>query len=565
MPWNIDNSRKRVARIAASIPKIEISNLKREMTLENVKLANPKRVTGAHCYIGLASEKPLTDALGDVDDRDAAKRVARQLHLYQRAVGRTADAFGAARIHFQGARLHSLIYRPFADHREIGARAIGMSLAAGLVVRRALNPALKDDPDLSTAAGAAFGESLATMSGSRGDAELLFIGEAANQGAKAISPAATLRVNSELLDLLDVEDLGISVNEQADGFHSLSMTEEALTSLVERYGVDWSLDKAAKKAEKDAEDITLDSVGISKATAEIDKDRLSLANGKFNEALTTFGDLDGFTAIVEEAMGDDDRLTSLVRAFHIVRAELRHVAIGDYGPNLRVQYQGDRIQLLRHLPHDGGVKRAEQALRTAAAWNSSLTLTLPDVIDIEGLAVATGIADGPTLISKLGTRGNRDVLAVGGGVRRAERIQRNLDGGEIGIDTSTLDRLPESVQDLFEWRSGPQAHVCVDRDIADLELAMRAESYESEEEQQVASTATKVLVGAGAAALLGYGAKKAMGRPNKGNAGHGGNGGGHDHGGGNGHGNGGGPGHGGGGHPGGGGGGGVVPGRRWAP
>lgn len=564
MPWNVDRSRERVGRIAASIPTIEISDLKREMTLENVRLAKPKRVTGAHCYIALANEKALTDALSDAEDRNAAKRVARQIHIYQRAVGRTADTFGAARIHFQGARLHSLTYRPCADHREIGARAVGMCLAADLVVRRGLNPALKDGPDLSTAAGAAFGESLATMSGSRGDAELLFIGEAANQGAKAISSAATLRVSSELLDLLDVEDLGISVTEQTDGFHSLVMAQEALASLAERYGIDWSLDNAAKKVEEDAENITLDSVGISKATTEIDKDRLSLANGKFNQGLTTFGDLDGFTAIVEEAMGNDERLASLVRAFHIVRAELRHVAISDYGPNLRVQYQGDRIQLLRHLPHDDNVKRAEQALRTAAAWNSSLTLTLPEVIDIEGLAMATGIADGPTLISKLGTRGNRDVLAVGTGVRRAERIQRNLDGGEIGIDTSTLDCLPESVQELFKWRSGPQAHVCVDCDIADLELAMRVESYESEEEQQVATTATQVLVGAGAAALLGYGTKKAMGRPSKGNGGQGGNGGGHGHGGGNGHGNGGGPGHGGR-HPGGGGGGGVVPGRRWAP
>lgn len=565
MPWKIDESRERIARIAASIPKIEISDLKREMTLENVKLANPKRVTGAHCYIALASEKALTDALGDVENRDASKRVARQLHLYQRAVGRTADAFGAARIHFQGARLHSLIYRPFADHRQIGARTVGMCLAASLVVRRALNPALKDGPDLSTAAGAAFGESLATMSGSRGDAELLFIGDAANQGAKAIASAATLRVSGELLDLLDLEDLGISVNEQSDGSNSLSMSEEALASLAERFGIDWSLDKATKKVEEDVEAITLDSVGISKATAEIDKDRLSIANSKLNEALTTFGDLDGFTAIVEEAMGDDDRLASLVRAFHIARAELRHVAISDYGPNLRVQYQGDRIQLLRHLPHDDAVKRAEQALRTAAAWNSSLTLTLPDVIDIERLAVATGIAGGPTLISKLGTRGNRDVLAIGGGVRRAERIQRSLEGGEIGIDAATLDHLPAGVRDLFEWRSGPQAHVCVDCDIADLELAMRAESYEAGEEQQIASTATKVLVGAGAAALLGYGAKRAVGHPSKGNGGHGGSDGGHGHGNGNGHGNEGGPGRGGGGHPGGGGGGGVIPGRRWAP
>src|SRR3954454_7996763 len=101
MPWNIDDSRDRIARIAASIPTIEISELAREMTLENVKLAKPKRITGVHCYIALANEQRLVDDRLDVDNHDPAKRAARLLHIYQHAVGRTAKSFGAAPIHFQ--------------------------------------------------------------------------------------------------------------------------------------------------------------------------------------------------------------------------------------------------------------------------------------------------------------------------------------------------------------------------------------------------------------------------------------------------------------------------------
>jgi hypothetical protein len=509
MAWTIENSRDRIARIAAAIPEIQISDLTREMTLSNVKLATPKRITGVHSYIALANEQRIVDDLLDVDNHKAAKRAARRLHLYQRAVGRTADTFGLARVHFQGSRLHSLTYRPFSDHAEIAARTVAMALAADLVVRRALNPALKDDPDLKVAAGAAYGESLATMSGSRGDSELLFIGDPANDGAKAIDVACRLRVTTELLELLDCDGLGIDATEHPDGRYALAMSQEAIEELANRFKIDWTLDAATKKINDDAEVISLESVGIGKAIAEIDKERLSLSSCKLNRALTVFGDLDGFTGIVASAMGDDQRLAHLVRVFHIVRAELRHVAVADYRPTLRVQYQGDRIQLMRHLPHDDADKRALQALRTAAAWNSSLTQTLPEVLDLEGLGVATGIADGPTLISKLGTRGNRDIVTVGNGVRRAERIQRNLDGGEIGLDGATLELLPEDVQSLFEWRPGAQAHACADLDLNDIELALRAATYDAGETQRVTTTAGKVAVGMAGAALLGAVAKAA--------------------------------------------------------
>jgi hypothetical protein len=98
-------------------------------------------------------------------------------------------------------------------------------------------------------------------------------------------------------------------------------------------------------------------------------------------------------------------------------------------------------------------------------------------------------------------------VTVGHAVRRAERIQRNLDGGEIGLDGATLELLPEDVQSLFEWRPGVQAHACADLDLNDIELALRAASYDEGETQSVTTTAAKVVVGVAGAALLGAVAK----------------------------------------------------------
>ena len=131
-----------------------------------------------HALAEVDSLKAAAQVLELTDFREHAARyatiqVGAEWPAEERALRNTA-----ARIHFQGSRLHSLSYRPFSDHAEIAARAVAMALAVDLVDRRALNPALKDEPDLKVAAGAAYGESLATMSGSRGDSA--FSTEAAN-------------------------------------------------------------------------------------------------------------------------------------------------------------------------------------------------------------------------------------------------------------------------------------------------------------------------------------------------------------------------------------------------
>ena len=430
MGWKKDTSQQRVRSIAESIGEIEITDLTREMNLANVKLRKPKRIHGVHLYLQPTNEKQLIEELLSCEDVAAARAILRRAHLHEREVGRIIRDFDAAQIHFQGIRLHALTYRPIGDQEQAVARAVLMAAAIDLAARKALTEAFPEEPAFVCAAGASYGATLATKSGERGDSELLFLGDAANQGAKILDAAYRLRVTEDLREMLDDEDLGITVCDLDDGTFKLVIEQDAIEDGAARYGIAWTLETSIKRVLADADAIPVDAVKISEATAEIDKSTLGLSNSKLNDAVSAFADVDGFTAIVEQAT-TNARRAELVKDFHIIRYELNYVRKDDCPGTLRIQYQGDRIQTLRHLPHDDAPARAMRALEVAAGWQSSIRETLPDVIDLGELRLAIGVAAGPTLVSKLGTRGNRDVLALGAGVQRAERIQRNIDGDEL--------------------------------------------------------------------------------------------------------------------------------------
>jgi hypothetical protein len=499
MAWNYDNSKARVERIANDIGEVEITDLTKQMDLGNVKLRQPKRIRGAHLYVEPTNQKQLVDERLDLDDPASARRVARQLHFHEREAGRILRDFGLDQIHFQGARLHALGYRPVGDAAEVIARTVLGAAAIDLAARRALTEILPKDPRITCVAGAAYGPTLATMSGPRAESELLFIGDAANQGAKILSAESRLRVDQDFLDLLDAERFGITVTDLADGTYRLGIEPEDLEEAAKRLGNGWTLERSRKQLAADAEKLPLDAFSVVKATSTIDKDRLGVSNSKLNDAVTAFGDLDGFTALVREAKDDAER-AELVRAFHIVRYELNYVRKDDYPKTFRVQFQGDRIQVLRHLPHDDTDARGLKTLKVAAGWQSSITKTLPEVLGRDDLHLAIGLAADCTLVSKLGTTGSRDVLALGAGVRRAERIQRNIDADETGIDAAIRDTLPEAVAELFEWRPGPQGYIARDLDVNKLEDALRSESLAAGEVQSVTQNGGKYVVGAAALA-----------------------------------------------------------------
>jgi hypothetical protein len=476
MTWNRKNAIERIKGVAHSIPAIEVSALTREMNLDNVTLGKPKRIAGAHVYCAVANEAAyITDPL-DVHDPEAARELARTVHLWQREISRVVEDFDAVQIHFQGTRLHAILYRPVGDAAEIALRALAMAAAVELTTRLAFN-GIVGEAELEIITGASYGETLATRSGSRGDSELLFLGDAANQGAKAISKDARLRATGDLVELIDTSDGRPQITQEDDGYFRVDIGRTKVEEIVEDLDLDWSIDGSSTRVTNDAEAIGVDSFKVSHATGTIDKDNLGPSNVKLNHAASAFGDVDGFTALVQERMASGDE-AGLVRLFHILRAELRHVTVRDFD-TLRVQYQGDRIQALRHLKADDETDRALKAVRLAAAWQSSIEDSIPAVEpDVTAVHLAVGLGAGPTLITKLGKTGNRDVICLGSEVREASAIEGRLDADEVGLSSAVHGALPARVAALFTWSEEKGCYLAKGLRYNDVLLAEEAEQLD---------------------------------------------------------------------------------------
>ena len=119
---------------------------------------------------------------------------------------------------------------------------------------------------------------------------------------------------------------------------------------------------------------------------------------------------------------------------------------------MRVQYQGDNIVGIVHMPGKSSAKAAERALDIAAGMQASMQHTLSEVVpEAKKLTVTIGVALADTLATRLGPYGRRDAMVVGPAVTKADRISMALDGTEVGFSKPAYDALPEHLQKSFEW------------------------------------------------------------------------------------------------------------------
>src|SRR5262249_25126202 len=194
MTWNYETSHDRVSAHLASLGEIEVEPLVREMDLSNLSETRCRQIFGAHVY---AEAKSLPEGVMEDSDKADQQEVVQQVHIWQREVARIAAAVGAVRIHFQGGRIHALVYRPIRDAEAISTKAIALQLIldrASLVFDE-LFPAM---PDLGLRSGSDVGEAIGTRNGAHGDRELLFLGRPANHAAKLLGAGSPRRLTDEM-------------------------------------------------------------------------------------------------------------------------------------------------------------------------------------------------------------------------------------------------------------------------------------------------------------------------------------------------------------------------------
>ncbi len=490
MGWNEGCSLERAKKKYDVTEGLVVGDIVRETDLERTMLKNPRRIRAAHVYVDIPQFRSL---LGDGEPNE---EMLRRMHLWAREVTKIVEGdFNATKVHFQGPKLHALSYRPVGDDHVTVVKAVLLAAAVRATVP-VFNDVLELDTDeaWSAAGGVDFGDALVTKDGVAGDRELLFLGNPANVAAKIIAGNG-LRLTAEVADLLpaDVADEVFSTGQE--DVYSFTPTAKQLEELVALYGYGWSRENSRDRLVEAVSACPAGAATVHDASSKIDKGTLGFSNSKRVHAVSIFADVDGFTAYVAEADAAGT-LPEAVRAYHVIRSEMRNTAVDDYEA-LRIQYQGDRMQALAYLPLDDAEQVALTAVRIAAALNSVTTHVLPEVIGEAARPIAIGLAAGRVLVSKLGQHGDRDVVSLGRSTAEAARIQQALDGGQIGIDRELRDRLPAWLQGVFVWDGAPRAYVAKDLTLDEFER------LEASESSSVAKGLLKAAIVGSAAAAVG--------------------------------------------------------------
>ncbi len=502
MSWDYDESLERIRHHLDNMGEIEVQKLTREADLKKLLSETTCReIYGAHVYVGVSNFPKLVSD-GAYFENDY-KRLIRSLHLYQREVSRIVEKdeiFDGLRVHFQGPKLHALFYRPIDDGEALASRAILLQLVIKDFVASVFNPAFANYDPFSITSGADIGDVIGTRNGSRGDRELLFLGPSANRAAKIVSSSGRLRLTGAVYDALP-DDLQEICAEVADGLYRVKpVSQDNLDELLEAHSIAWDRDESSKRIQEDKKAFPLKDISYGSASKLINWDSLSIYNNKKVLAASVFADIFGFTAYVDDAESEEDKKEAL-RVFHAIRKELASVVRSDY-EGLRVQYQGDRVQALFHLPKDEEEDIVAEAVEAAVGLQSSIEHTIKEALpEAEELELAVGVDVGTTLASRLGTRGHRDRICIGVPVENAANLEERSEGGRIAITSRAYEALPENLSEHFSYSSEAECYVADGLTMDKLDLAKRAKDYNARKAALIATTAAGAfVVGAGAAA-----------------------------------------------------------------
>ena len=491
MGWDYKQSKDRIQKHLDNMGEIKVEKLVREADLNTLlSETNCRQIYGAHVYVHVSNFARLLSK--DQEDKAEYKRVIRALHIYQQEVGRIVESdaiFDGLRIHFQGPKLHAIFYRPIDKSEKIASKAVLLQLVLMDFVRNVFNPAFPDEGDFSIAGGTDIGNAIGTRNGTRADRELLFVGAPANHAAKIICSHGTLRLTKRIYDVLPQNLKDICGEIDGDIYQLKSISQNKLDELLAEHSIGWDRKASEKRITADKERYSLDRVNYSSADVLIDIDDLSIYNNKRVLAVSVYGDVTGFTAYIDAAKTEEEQRKAL-RVLHALRKEMATVVKSDFN-GIRIQFQGDRVQALYHIPKDGEGDICTEAVDAAVALQSSMEKTIKACLsDAKSLHMAVGVDTGTTLVSKLGTRGHRDRLCVGEAVEGAAHREEKCSGEQIGITKRVHNNLPLRLKEHFQWDSSSQCYVATGLTTDKVQNAAKATSVYGGTAANIATNAT---------------------------------------------------------------------------
>jgi class 3 adenylate cyclase len=428
-----------------------------------------KRVYGAHIYVAVPAFARLASQLYDAEGVESYQELTRAIHLYQQEVFRIVGLFAGYQVHFQGPKLHAVLYQPFGERTAIAARAVLMSLVLKDFAHTVFPRVFPRYRMLSTASGVDLGQTIVTADGQRNDRELLFIGSPANYAAKIITDTLPWpRLTAHLYDALPKELRALCVRRKALRAVPLEIYElplvdrSTLERLLRTYAIAWEPDTSVGILSQAKRNLAPERITHRSEQRLIDLKELSISNNRRVLAASLFADVSGFTRYVQQYEHTEQQAEA-IRVLHAIRREMSRVIRDDYG-GLRIQFQGDRVQALFHLPKGDWRAIAHQAVEAARGLQASMERTLKACLPAHTarLHLAIGIDMGATLVSRLGVRAQRDPICLGRAVESAAELEEMAGAGQIAISRRVRQALPAEMRRIFRRQSNQHAFVAME-------------------------------------------------------------------------------------------------------
>jgi class 3 adenylate cyclase len=463
MGWNEERSRQRVKDHDFHDFEVDVQDLSRTMDFRNLGKKDVRRAEGVHLYVDVPNFHRAVEDAGN--DQQKQRKLVRAASVLRKVQGDLLEQDDIGDIQRQTVRLHALAYKPYdgddecweADRVE---RAIIHAITHNTCVLDVFNKVFADVRDFDSAVGLASGTSYIANIGKHGKRELISLGSCANLAAKILSGRDTITITKRMYDLLpgclkDHFEKG-GVVSGAQTYWAKGLRWSRYPELADDLGVTWDEENWRKRTEDYRDQLPLHEIEIADAAALIDVSTLSERNCKRTAAVALYADLDGFTRYVQEAE-TDEKVVSLIRQFHMIRAEFHAVVGSDYD-GLVLQHRGDCILAILHLPcgDDQHAKRCQKALDIAIGLQSSMEHALNQHLkDRKEIHVAVGLDVGKAFVTRLGKKGRRVTICFGPEVSTAERLQMQAGAQKIRISEAIYEELDdEDVENEFSEDGG---------------------------------------------------------------------------------------------------------------
>lgn len=449
--WKKDRAQERIRGWVNQVSKVEIKEYQRDTNLTGLGNGVAYRIDGVHLYVDILN---IDEMLGvtDFEGVKAHSRTLRFLDRHYRAVRDILKDVDAIQVDFHNQRLHAVFAKPYGSEAGRIHKAVATAQLVIDVLARTGENGDEPLPAAKVRAGIDSGKALAVNNGRRGNREPLFLGEPANLAAKR-SGGGT--------------ETGIYMTNTARAVVGWSAVKDEdksrLTNTqVEESEDDANLEVTADEVVKDWEEglanQPLGSFEFTRHTppfADLDLETLTPGNSRRQESTSIYADIDGFTAYVSDRIDEDASAKAVVRALHVLRAELDAVLHSDFGGR-KIRFIGDcvhgvLIEGTSQVTDD--TETAKNGMLCAAAMRSSfeeaIKILEEEGIDTGDLGIQIGLEHGPTAITRLGYKGERIRCCVSRAVLRSEAEQRLCKGNETAIGPTTYKYAPEAFRTLF--------------------------------------------------------------------------------------------------------------------